>query len=155
MTYELRIPYSGAGQTTWKRPEIERGLEADHCYFFEPAKFAADAEAVLAESNDIADYPNPDLAIEVDISPRRSTGLVSTPRFKVPEVWRFDGESLTIEVFQPDGTYLAVDSSRFLPVRAEEVVRWLVEEDCRISWPGNDGCGPGFGTSWRREMKMP
>ena len=53
-----------------------------------------------------------------------------------PEVWRFDGESLTMEKLEPDGTYLAVAASRFLPIRAKEVVRWLVEEDLsdKLAW---------------------
>src|SRR5262249_12455774 len=31
---EFRIPYRPAGQTTWKRPGLARGLEADECYYF-------------------------------------------------------------------------------------------------------------------------
>ena len=42
---ELEIPYKGFGQTTWKRPEVARGLEADECYYFEPEKLAAAAAA--------------------------------------------------------------------------------------------------------------
>ena len=30
---ELESPYKSAGGTTWKRPEIARGLESDECYF--------------------------------------------------------------------------------------------------------------------------
>jgi Uma2 family endonuclease len=129
ITYELAIPNRGAGQTTWKRPELERGLEADQSYYFEPAKLAADAKGLARKSNNVADYPNPDLAIEVDISASQVDRPSIYAALKVPEVWRFDGESLTIEILQPDGTYLAVDSSRFLPIQAKEVVRWLVEED--------------------------
>jgi hypothetical protein len=28
----------------------------------------------------------------------------------------------------PDGTYTAIESSRFLPIRADEVVRWIAVE---------------------------
>src|SRR5208337_493596 len=38
---ELEIPYKSAGQTTWKRPEVARGLESDECYFFGADKLAA------------------------------------------------------------------------------------------------------------------
>ena len=58
----------GMGKTTWIRPEIERGLEADQCYMFDPAKLAAVGELLARKVNDIAGYPNPDLAVEVDIS---------------------------------------------------------------------------------------
>ena len=69
ITQELGIPMSSSGETTWIRPEIERGLEADQSYYFLPEKLAAAGTAKARGSNDVADYPNPDLAIEVDISP--------------------------------------------------------------------------------------
>jgi len=77
---ELEIRYKSAGQTTWKRPEVARGVEADESYFFAPDKLAAVAEANARRSNDIADYPNPDLGIEVDISPSKIDRPGITPR---------------------------------------------------------------------------
>ena len=56
------------GETTWIRPEIERGLEADRCYLFDPAKLAVVRNLLRRVENDIALYPNPDLAVEIDIS---------------------------------------------------------------------------------------
>ncbi len=47
----------------------------------------------------------------------------------VAEVWRFENGEVVIEHLTPEGTYLAVESSQFLPVRAEEVKRWVVDED--------------------------
>ena len=47
----------------------------------------------------------------------------------VAEVWRFDGEQVMIERLTPDGTFVAVEASGFLPVRAEEIRRWIVDED--------------------------
>ena len=35
VTVELDISCIDAGQTTWKRPHVQRGLEADQCYFFD------------------------------------------------------------------------------------------------------------------------
>ena len=69
LTEEIERPCKSLGETTWKRPELARGLEADQCYYFLPEKLTADAVAQANDSDDIADYPNPDLAIEVDISP--------------------------------------------------------------------------------------
>ena len=78
------IPFKSAGQTTWKRPDVARGLEADESYFFHADKLDAVAAGKARRSLDIADYPNPDLGIEVDMSPRRSTGQRSMPRSKSP-----------------------------------------------------------------------
>ena len=126
---ELSIPYASAGSTTWKRSEIRCGLEADASFYFLPEKMAADAAALKRRSDDIADYPNPDLAIEVDISPPQVDRAGIYAALRVAEVWRFDGEELVIERLTPEGTYTAVDASGFLPVRAEDVRRWLVNED--------------------------
>ena len=50
---------------------------------------------------------------------------------RVPELWRFDGEreQVIIERLGNDGSYHSVDESRFLPIRAEEIRRWVVDEN--------------------------
>ena len=126
---ELRIRCRGLGQTTWKRPETLRGIEADLCYFFDPAKLAIVADARTRRSNNVADYPNPDLAVEIDISPSQIDRPSIYRALNVKEVWRFDGKSLVIEQLRSDGTYGPADTSLFLPVRAQEVLRWVAEED--------------------------
>jgi Uma2 family endonuclease len=128
---ELRIPYQGYGQTTWKRPEVGRGLEADECYYFNPEKIVAATEARARRSREVADYPNPDLGIEVDISPSRIDRAGIYAALQIAEVWRFEGESerVVIERLDEDGFYHSVEASSFLPIRAVEVRRWVVEED--------------------------
>jgi Uma2 family endonuclease len=126
---ELGIPRSGGGQTTWKQRELLRGLEADQCYEFRPEKLAAVAAAVKRRSKDLADYPDPDLAIEIDISPPEVDRPGIYAALRVPELWRFDGDEVTIEQLQDDGSYLKVKMSRFLPVKDIEIRRWIVDED--------------------------
>jgi len=125
---ELGIPYSSLVDTTWKRPEISRGLEADRCYYFLPEKIAADEAALNRGSDSIADYPNPDLAIEVDISPPQVDRAGIYAALRVAEVWRFDGRQVTIDRLTPEGVYIVADASLFLPIRAEEIRRWVVDE---------------------------
>jgi len=124
---EYGIPFDGNGETTWKRPGLGRGLEADESFYFQPEKLAAAAESDSRHSKDIADYPNPDLAIEIDISRPQVDRPGIYAALGVAEVWRFDGEQLVIERLTAEGKYAAVDASGFLPVRAEEVRRWLVD----------------------------
>ncbi|OJW23752.1 MAG: hypothetical protein BGO49_00505 [Planctomycetales bacterium 71-10] len=38
---EIGVAFLGLGETTWKRPDVGRGLEADQCFYFDPAKVAA------------------------------------------------------------------------------------------------------------------
>jgi len=128
---ELEIPDKSAGQTTWKRPEVARGLEADESYFFRPQKLAAVTQAKSRRSKKIADYPNPDLGIEVDISPSEIDRPGIYAALLVAEVWRFDFERMeaVIERLGDDGRYHSAEESAFLPIRADEVRRWVVEED--------------------------
>ncbi len=127
---ELEIPYKSAGQTTWKRPEVARGLEADESYFFRPEKIAAVTEAKSRRSKKIVDYPNPDLGIEVDISPSEIDRPGIYAALRVAEVWRFDFERLevVIERLGDDGCYHSAAESAFLPIRADKVRRWVVDE---------------------------
>jgi len=129
VTFELDITCTDGGQTTWKRPEIERGLEADDCYFFEPDKMALITKSFARKSNDVVDYPNPDLAIEIDLSRSEVDRPGIYAALRVTEVWRFDGETLTFEQLQEDGSYSPVKTSRFLPIRPEEVTRWITDDD--------------------------
>jgi len=126
---ELDVPCTGLGQTTWKRPEVARGLEADECYYFTAEKLAVVAAAMKRASKHVADYPNPDLGIEVDISPSRIDRPGIYAALGVAEVWRFDGEQVFIERLGDGGTYQRVEFSGFLPVNADEILRWVVEED--------------------------
>jgi len=126
---ELGIPCNSVGETTWKRMEIACGLEADLCYYFLPEKLAADAAAISRGSDDIADYPNPDLAIEVDISPPQvdRAGIYAT--LGVTEVWRFVDNTLVIERLMPQGNYASVETSGFVPITPDYVGRWVCDED--------------------------
>ena len=136
VTSELRVRSRAGGETTWKRPEIARGLEADQCYYFTPEKLRVVMEARARKAKDIADIPNPDLAIEIDLSPSQVDRPGIYAALKVAEVWRFDGVTVVIERLGPDGKYAAAEMSLFLPVRAEEVCRWVEKEDSsnELAW---------------------
>ena len=138
---EVEIPHKCVGETTWKRPEVSRGLEADQCYYLRPEKIAAAAAARSRGSNDVADYPNPDLTIEIDISPSLIDRPAIYAALGVTEVWRFNGEHLTIEHLNPDGGCSPLESSDWLPIRPDEVVRWLAQEDA------------SDGSSWTRRLR--
>jgi Uma2 family endonuclease len=136
VTEELDIPCLDAGQTTWKRPALERGLEADQCYYFDPKKLAVAAEAWARKSDEISDYPNPDLAIEIDISPSQINRPSIYAAMRVPEIWRFDGKNLVIEQLGANGQYAASMTSRYVPILPDEVLTWINAEDVinRTGW---------------------
>ena len=127
----LEIPLKGLGETTWIRPEVERGLEADQCYVFAPDKVALVRELLAREDNDVAGYPNPDLAVEVDLSRPQADREGIYAVLRVSELWVHDGQSVSIQHLGAEGRYFDAGRSRLLPVYAAEVTRWVVEEDTR------------------------
>jgi len=136
VTLALDIDRENVGETTWDTAESERGLQADLSYYFDAEKLRVARDAFARKSNDPADFPNPDLAIEIDLSPPKVDRPSIYAALGVVEVWQFDGEVLVIEHLQADGSYASAESSRFLPIRAEDVRRWLVVEDStrRLAW---------------------
>jgi Uma2 family endonuclease len=124
---EWNVPFARMGQTTWKRRDLARGLESDRSYYFLPEKLAQQADAWGRDSDDIADFPNPDLAVEVDVSRPQVDRAGIYAALRVAEVWRFDGGQIIIDRLTPEGTYTAVEMSGFLPVRPEDIRHWLFE----------------------------
>jgi Uma2 family endonuclease len=116
-------------ETTWIRPEIERGIEADNCYYLDPEKISVAFQQIRRLSNDVANYPNPDLVVEVDISPPQADRMGIFAALGVTEVWIFDGQELTIHRLGPEKEYAAVERSGFFRVAAKVVAPWLLEED--------------------------
>jgi Uma2 family endonuclease len=126
---ELAIPAWHAGSTTWMRPEVQRGIEADQSFYFLAEKLQADAAARARRSNNVADYPNPDLAVEVDISTPQIDRVAIYAALKVTEVWRLPESTVIIDRLTDQGTYAPAETSVFLPVRREEIERWIFHED--------------------------
>ena len=131
---ELRIKRQPMGSTTWKRKKLKRAIESDLCYYFDPVKLAAAAAA--AHSDDVGLYPDPDLAVEVDISRPKIDRPGIYAALQVPEFWRARKKSVSIEHLGPHGKYVPADRSRFLPVRSEDVTRWVYREDSTslVNW---------------------
>ncbi|MGA2701479.1 MAG: Uma2 family endonuclease [Isosphaeraceae bacterium] len=133
----LGIRRQALGETTWIRPEIERGLEADQCYVFDAGKLAVVDELLCRNENDVAGYPNPDLAVEVDISRPQTDRPAIYAALEVPELWTFDSERVTIAQLSGgtplagSGHYVDTGRSRWIPVTASDATRWLVSEDSR------------------------
>jgi Uma2 family endonuclease len=136
VSFGLKINCQNLGSTTWKRPELERGIEADACYFFDTKKLETIRVALSLRSNNLADIPNPDLSIEVDISPSKIDRPGIYRSLQVTEVWRFRDALISIDQINAEGSYVTAETSKFLYVRPDEVTRWVVREDAsdRLAW---------------------
>ncbi len=126
VTEEARIACKPYGSTTWTSDDAEKGLEADECYYFTADKLATAAVAARRGSNTSADYPFPDLAIEVDMRRAAIDRAEIYAALGVPEVWSFDDKKLRIDHLGEDGTFHEVAQSRFIPLRSEDIVRWVL-----------------------------
>jgi Uma2 family endonuclease len=113
LTEELNLPLAAGGSTTIRRRRSRRGLEPDECYWIQN-------EALVRGRNriDLRVDPPPDLAIDVDISRSSLDRLGICAALGVPEVWRFDGQTLTFHVLGANGEYTVSSHSRAFPLLA-------------------------------------
>jgi Uma2 family endonuclease len=110
MTEEMDCEVRSLSSSTWRRPDLAKGVEADECYYIQN-------EALVRGRMDIdlTVDPPPDLAIEIDMT---SVSLPRLPIYQalaVPEVWRFDGERLVFLQWV-EGEYAEIDQSIALPL---------------------------------------
>ncbi len=104
------VDIQGCRAVTFKRDDLQRGLEPDNCYYV--------AHELLVRSKtelDLLVDPPPDLAVEIDLSGERMDKLKLYAAFGVPEVWRFDGRSLRVFVLGEDGDYQQRAASASFP----------------------------------------
>src|SRR5205807_6103105 len=120
-TMERGIPLHSGKSTTFRREAKRRGLEPEECYWIQ--------NAALMQSRkdfDLERDPPPDLAVEVDITSSSLDRMGIYASLGVPEVWRFDGEMLTVHLLQAEETYAPSERSRALPeLPPDEVRRFL------------------------------
>ena len=118
-TEELNIEIRSLGSLTCKRQDLERGIEPDQCYYVQN-------EAVMrGKEVDLSVDPPPDLAIEVDITSSSIDRMSIYAQLCVPELWRYDGSSLTI-YWLHEGIYQEKsDSPTFPSLLTTEILRFL------------------------------
>ncbi len=121
---ELKLTRLGMRSARWERPEAERAIEADATFYLTSEKIAI----AMRWPKSASEYPIPDLAIEIDLRPSKVDREGIYQALRVPEVWRFDGETLRIDRLRSDGSYDDASESGFFGARAEEIARLLVAE---------------------------
>jgi Uma2 family endonuclease len=121
LTEELGLPIAGGGCTTFRRRRLRRGLEPDNCFWI-----AHEAQVRGRLRIDLRVDPPPDLCLEIDITRSSLNRMSIYSALRVPEVWRYDGATLTFEVLQPNGSYALSASSHAFPiVTPSDLLRFL------------------------------
>lgn len=121
VTEEMDIDIAGFGSMTCRHEDLEHGFEPDECYWI-----GREMEIRGRDHIDLTRDPPPDLLLEVEISRSFLDRLAIAARLGVPEVWRYDGQTLRIMLLGPDGQYtesLRSEALPFLPLA--ELVRFL------------------------------
>ncbi len=110
---ETGLTWETAGQATFRREDVEVGIEGDRTYYF------GDHAEIMKGSVeiDLSTQPPPDLAIEVEVSHPADFALSIWGRLGVPEVWRYDANinRLNIGLRLHDQSYRTSDESLHLP----------------------------------------
>jgi len=121
MAEELRIEIMFGGSTTWRRRDLDKGLEPDECYWVQnEAKVRGRLDV------DLSVDPPPDLAIEVDVHARSLDRMLIYGALGIPEVWRCRDGRITVHLLQADGSYRASEASVCFPrLPMTELARWL------------------------------
>ena len=119
---EMNIDLRRFGSTTFRRQDLQKGFEADSCFYIQNARAVQGKDEV-----DLATDPPPDLIIEVDIT---SESLDRFPIFAavgVPELWHSDGDSVALLRLE-DQTYRNTFHSLAFPLLTNEIAtRFLAE----------------------------
>lgn len=107
---EMELDLVGFGSMTCRREDLERGFEPDVCYWIN-----RESQLLGRTDIDLTRDPPPDLLLEVEISRSFLDRLAIAARLGVPEVWRWDGQTLRIAVLEAGGHYADSERSRVLP----------------------------------------
>jgi Uma2 family endonuclease len=116
----FRIPWEDAGQATFRRKDMNAGLEGDKTYYL-----AEHAKLMKGSRNiDLDVQPPPDLAVEVEVSHPATSALTAWGRLGVPEVWRFDPaqEQFGFCIRREDDSYIVSQRSLAFPTLTSEDV---------------------------------
>ncbi len=109
-TLDREIPVESCGSTTFRREDLQKGLEPDKCYYLQHL-----AEVRDRDDLDLATDPPPDLVIEVDVSSPSRRRFPIYARLGVPEVWLWRNDTLQFFLLGADRQYAATDDSVSLP----------------------------------------
>lgn len=117
---ELDIEFRSLASTTFKNENMDAGVEADDCFYIQNESLIRGKKRI-----DLTVDPAPDLAIEIDITSR--TLLNNYEALRVPELWRYDGQSLEIYVLN-SGKYIKSISRIFYQLPIHKVIPQYVEQ---------------------------
>ena len=110
LSVRFRINIRFFGRATMKLRKLRKGLEPDACFYVQ----SADALGKRIE-RDLEQDPPPDVAVEIDVHHDSRPKLSIYAALGVPELWRFDGTALSINLLK-EGGYVEAEQGVALPL---------------------------------------
>jgi len=110
LTEALEIEIRSLGSMTCDREDLARGLEPDQCYYIQN-----EAKVWGKDKINLQIDPPPDLAIKIDITSSSINRFAIYAKLAVPEIWRYDGQIITIHHLVGD-RYVLSDRSLALAI---------------------------------------
>src|SRR5215208_707216 len=118
----LGIPIQSTASTTFRRQDLGRGFEPDASFYVQNEPRVRNRRQV-----DLTVDPPPDVVLEMEMSQSARDKLPLFASMGIPEVWRCDGQRVTILLLEQDG-YRKSSRSQSLPVlTSEDLTRFLAE----------------------------
>jgi len=112
----MRIKVLCFGSATMKRQDKLRGAEPDSCFYVQNANLVGRKRDI-----DFSIDPPPDIVVEVDLGHDSLSKFQVYSALGVPEIWRYDGELLTIYHLDQE-QYVTGSASQALPALSSEVL---------------------------------
>jgi Uma2 family endonuclease len=131
LALEMNINVRNLGSTTFTRDDLARGFEPDTCFYIQNAARVRGKEEINLEVD-----PPPDLVVEIDITHPSLDKLPIYAAVGVLEVWRYDGQQLTIFTLEGEA-YHTHEKSVALPGLTSQVLSQFIAESKtleRLEW---------------------
>jgi Uma2 family endonuclease len=113
---ELSIEVTNVGSMTFKRQDQQTGFEPNSSFYIQNEERVRDKTHI-----DPATDPPPDLIIEIEVTRSAIPKLPIYARMGVPEIWRFDGERVTIHQLA-GSEYDDVPASTVMPPLSNDIL---------------------------------
>lgn len=125
MAEECQLEIKPGGSMTFRRDDLDHAFELDDCFWI-------DNEASVRGRIDYDPHtdPPPDLGVEIEITRSAVNRMTLFAAMKVREIWRFDGQTMGVEILQPDGNYRSSERSSTFPwAEMQDIVPFIVPND--------------------------
>jgi Uma2 family endonuclease len=116
ISLRLRLNIRFFGSATIKKTTLHKGLEPDACFYVQTANALGNSVHLDFEVD-----PPPDIAVEIDVHHDSLSKLPIYAALGVREIWRYDGQELSIYVLEA-GKYVPVAQSQALPMLTGQIL---------------------------------